>query len=131
MLIQGIVNTAGYEKIKGETEKVRQAIEAKKWREATDAKNGALKIVNEVSDYIPTSNILIEKKSYDGVQNYTTRFPKPQKPDENLAQLIHFMNNDVKKTLGLISPWVLNPPEVVENIYEDIMKPVVNTGKNL
>ncbi|XP_008549594.1 retinoid-inducible serine carboxypeptidase [Microplitis demolitor] len=131
LLNTGIVNTAGYEKIKGETEKVRQAIEAKKWREATDAKNGALKIVNEVSDYIPTSNILIEKKSYDGVQNYTTRFPKPQKPDENLAQLIHFMNNDVKKTLGLISPWVLNPPEVVENIYEDIMKPVVNTVEEL
>ncbi|XP_057335277.1 retinoid-inducible serine carboxypeptidase-like isoform X2 [Microplitis mediator] len=131
LLNTGIVNSAGYEKIKEETEKVGKAIEAKKWREATDAKNEALKIVNEVSDYIPTSDILIEKKSYDGVQNYTTRFPKPQKPDENLAELIHFMNNDVKKTLGLISPWVLNPPEVVENIYEDIMKPVVNIVEEL
>ncbi|KAH0535181.1 hypothetical protein KQX54_014637 [Cotesia glomerata] len=125
LLNTGIVDTAGYNEIEAETEIIRQAIEAGKWTEATDAKDVAFKIVDQVSAHISTSNIISERHSYGGIKNYTTIFPKPPKPADNTTKLVSFMNNEVRQALGLISSWVLNPRIVVDNIRCDILKPVV------
>lgn len=126
IIYQGILDTADFQRVELEVEKMEEAVKAEKWREAMDVWQTTTNSIGKLSDNATIFNILTLGSSHEGVQNYTTCFPRP--PVELLKNLSEFMNENVKRTLGLHSNWVKSN-KVYENLYEDLLKPVVYIGK--
>ncbi|XP_057333848.1 retinoid-inducible serine carboxypeptidase-like [Microplitis mediator] len=128
LLYAGILDTTDFQRVESEVEKMEQAVKAEKWREAMDVWQATTNSIGKLSDNATIFNILTLGSSHEGVQNYTSCFPRP--PVESSKNLSEFMNENVKQTLGLYSHWVKSN-KVYENLYEDLLKPVVNIVEEL
>lgn len=113
--------------------KVKEAVEAGKWEDATNWWSSTEGIIMNVAYGIDFYNVLL-KIPYFGFGNKKVSIPGSENAVlTSQYSLNSIMNQGVKKALGLPSDayWSESSGTVFNALWGDFMKPVIHVGKSL
>ncbi|XP_044735684.1 retinoid-inducible serine carboxypeptidase-like [Chrysoperla carnea] len=125
LLVTGMIDIDGYEKIDKEARKCQDLVESGRYSEATNQWGQTETETTSVTQNIDFYNILTKVKYQT---RYKSNFVDGLESRQDSDSLNSIMNNEVKQALNLPSNvyWSESNKQVFSNLSEDFMKPVIH-----